>query len=63
MFTAIRNYFVTAATELQKVIWPTRREVVNHTFVIAASVLIAIILIGLIDYGLTLGLKEVILSK
>lgn len=60
MFVRLRNYFQTAYAELQKVIWPSRRDVVNHTMVIVLSVIGAIIFLGVIDYLLTLFLKNVI---
>lgn len=63
MANRIRNYFVTAVAELSKVIWPSRRDVINHTLIIAVSVLVTVILLGFIDYGLTLLLKNVILNQ
>lgn len=45
------NYFQTSYAELKKVVWPSRKEVINHTLIIALSVLIALIVIGLFDFG------------
>lgn len=63
MVQRIRTYFVSAAAELSKVIWPSRREVVNHTLIIAVAVVVTIIFLGLVDYGLTILLKNVILNQ
>lgn len=63
MVQRIRTYFVSATAELSKVIWPSRREVVNHTLIIAVAVVVTIIFLGLVDYGLTILLKNVILNQ
>lgn len=57
---ASRNYLVTAYTELGKVIWPTRPEVIRHTWIIVLSVVISMVILGLVDYGLTSLLQKVV---
>ncbi|MCL5410345.1 MAG: preprotein translocase subunit SecE [Patescibacteria group bacterium] len=49
----IINYFVSSWTELKKVNWPTRKEVLNHTVIVLVSATIAIAITGAVDYGLT----------
>ncbi len=62
VFTSIRDYFVTAYLELQKVVWPSRNEVIRHTIIIAVSVVLASALLGLMDYGLTSLLRIIIVK-
>lgn len=62
VFRATGSYFRTAYQELTKVVWPTRTEVVRHTLIIAAAVMMTITLLGLLDYGLTALLKLVIVT-
>lgn len=63
MFRKLRDYFVSSAAELRKVMWPTRRMVVNHTLVIIVSTLFIIAVVGLVDYGLTVLLKDIIVTQ
>lgn len=57
------NYFATAASELRKVVWPTRREVVNHTVVIVVTAVVCIIILGFLDYGLTSLLRLALVGQ
>lgn len=56
------SYLATAYAELLKVVWPSRRDVFRHTFIIAVSVTLAIAVLGLLDYGLTALLKVIIVT-
>lgn len=49
----IVNYFVSSWTELKKVNWPTKKEVLNHTIIVVISATLAIAITGAVDYGLT----------
>ncbi len=49
---AVVNYFRDSILELRKVDWPSRPEVVRHTLIVAVSVGIATIIVGVIDFGL-----------
>ena len=59
----IVRFFKEVKSEMKKVVWPTRKQVVRHTLVVIASVA----LIGLVIWGLdmlfSLGLEQVIKSK
>jgi preprotein translocase subunit SecE len=46
------DYIRSAVAELQRVVWPTRREVIRYTAIILVSIVIAMLLIALVDYGL-----------
>ncbi|MDO8443920.1 MAG: preprotein translocase subunit SecE [bacterium] len=50
---SISNYFRGVVSELKKVTWPTRQQVINHTIIVLVSAIIAIAVTSLIDYGLT----------
>ena len=53
-------YIKESVNELKKVVWPTKKETINHTLlVIGISAGIAIFL-GLVDYGLTLGIEKIV---
>jgi len=49
----IVNYLKDSFSELKKVNWPTKKEVVNLVLIILASVIIAGAVIGAIDFFLT----------
>jgi preprotein translocase subunit SecE len=54
------RYFIEAKTELEKVVWPTRKETISYTLiVIAVSVGTAAFLAG-VDFGLNKLLELVI---
>lgn len=47
-------------SELKKVSWPSRKDLIRHSVVVIVFVLILTILIGLMDTGLSALLKLVI---
>ncbi len=60
MANKITSYFKEAFEEMQKVVWPSRRETIQHTLlVIGISVGVALF-IGIVDFLLTLGLEKLI---
>ena len=56
------GYFQDSITELRHVSWPSRRQVIQHTAVIIASVAIAMVIIAALDYGLDLLVQEFIIK-
>jgi preprotein translocase subunit SecE len=56
------NYVRDSVIELKHVAWPTRREVVSHTVIIIVSVIIAMLIVALLDYGLSLLVETFILK-
>ncbi|GAB3277536.1 preprotein translocase subunit SecE [Actinocorallia lasiicapitis] len=42
--------------ELRKVIWPTRKELINYTMISMAFVLVMIGIVSLLDWGLSKGI-------
>ena len=54
------QYLKDAVEEFKKVTWPTKKQVINYSLlVIAISVGLALY-IGVIDFGLSLGLENVL---
>jgi len=47
-------------SELFKVVWPTRKETLRITLVVIAFSLVTAAFLGLVDYGLTKGLEQLL---
>lgn len=56
------GYFQDSIAELRLVSWPTRKQVVQHTAIIIASVAIAMVIIAALDYGLDLLVQAFIIK-
>jgi len=57
------DYFRGVVSELKKVTWPTRNEIINHTIIVVISAAIAILLTSSIDLGLTKLIEFVVKNK
>jgi preprotein translocase subunit SecE len=51
MFNKINSYFQGVFNEAKKVTWPSQKEVKNHTIVVIATILVATVFFGLVDFG------------
>ncbi len=60
MINQIRNYFVSSFEEMKKVIWPSRKEVINHTIIVVASIVVTMAIIAALDFGLFNLLQKLI---
>lgn len=58
--TKIKDYFRGAYSELKKVTWPTRKQVINYSLVVIAMSLGIAVFFGLLDYIFNLGLAALI---
>lgn len=56
----ITNYLVSSWSEIKKVSWPKRSEVLNHTIIVLISCTIAIAITTAIDYGLTYVVQYIV---
>jgi preprotein translocase subunit SecE len=56
----ITTYFKGVLSEMRKVTWPTRAEVVNHTIIVIISAGLAIGITMALDYGLSKLIKLII---
>jgi preprotein translocase subunit SecE len=48
----IKKFFRGVVSELKKVTWPSRKELMNTTMVVLAFILIFSVVVGIIDLGL-----------
>lgn len=53
-FKSLINYLRDSILELKHVTWPHRQEVVSYTFIIIVAVIVSMLLVALLDYGLSL---------
>lgn len=63
MIGKISNFFVSSFEELKKVIWPSRKELINHTIIVIISVAISMGILILIDLALSNGVQWLIFQR
>ena len=54
------RYFYEAKEELEKVVWPSRRETLVSTLLVVCVALGTALVLGAIDYGLNIALQALI---
>jgi preprotein translocase subunit SecE len=57
----VAKYFKDLKSELKKVVWPSKKKVINNTSVVLGSIVLMGIFVGLLDTGL-FKLLQLILS-
>ena len=60
LFKRLGKWFRGVKSELHKVVWPTRAQVMNNTLVVIVVSAIFAIVIGLIDWGAYDGIKALL---
>jgi len=60
MSNKISNYFRNSVIELKKVNWPTKKQTINHTFLVVGISLGMALFLGIVDFILTKVLQLVI---
>ncbi|HHU78939.1 MAG: preprotein translocase subunit SecE [Caldicoprobacterales bacterium] len=50
--SGIKKYFRSVVSEMKKVTWPSRKELINSTIVVLTFILIFSVIVGIIDFGL-----------
>ena len=60
LFKRLGQWFRGVKSELHKVVWPTRAQVMNNTLVVIVVSAIFAIVIGLIDWGAYEGIKALL---
>ena len=55
-----REYFHGVRTEMKKVVWPTRSEVISHTAIVIAVCCAFALMFWLIDTGVLAALRAVL---
>jgi preprotein translocase subunit SecE len=63
MIGKIKNFFIGSYDELKKVIWPSRKIVINHTIIVILAVIITMIIVVAIDRSLDAGVQWLIFQK
>jgi preprotein translocase subunit SecE len=56
LFGRIGGFFREVVSELRKVIWPTRKELITYTTIVIGFVVIMTAIVGLLDYGFGKGI-------
>jgi preprotein translocase subunit SecE len=59
-YRVAKQFLVDAKTELKKVTWPTRKELLSTTAVVIILVLLVAFYLGIVDLGLVKIIKSVI---
>jgi preprotein translocase subunit SecE len=50
IFTRLSRYFNDVKAEMRRVVWPSRKEVINSSWVVIVTLIIFIVLIFCLDY-------------
>ena len=59
-FKGIGKYFKDTEGELKKVVWPTKKQIINNTIVVLVVVLVAAVVIFGLDTLFGLGLRALL---
>jgi preprotein translocase subunit SecE len=59
----IPKYFSEVWKELNKVTWPSRKDVINHTLIVIVSSIVAVLIVTAIDQGLSSLISYIISLK
>lgn len=54
------NYIREAKAELKKVVWPSKRETINHTLLVIGISVGVGIFFAILDYLFTMGFEKII---
>ncbi len=60
VFKRVARFFEEVIAELRKVNWTTRSELIDSTIVVIVSIFVMAVIIGVLDYFLTMFLDKVI---
>ena len=63
MANQLVSYLKGAFEELNKVVWPTKNEIIQHTLVVIGLSLFLALFLGGVDYLLSLGLEKLLLFR
>ncbi len=58
--TKVVKYFIEAKEEMQKVTWPSQREVVRYTLTVIVATVLLSLFFTLVDFGASQGLRGLI---
>ncbi len=60
LFKQLKDYLVGAYAEMRKVTWPTKKQTINYSIAVAVLSLGMAIFFGILDYGFSIGIAELI---
>ncbi|MFH0829049.1 MAG: preprotein translocase subunit SecE [Candidatus Kerfeldbacteria bacterium] len=60
MANRISSYIREAKDELRKVVWPSRKQTVNHTVLVVAISLFVAVFLGLVDLAMNYGIEKIL---
>ncbi|MBQ4630883.1 MAG: preprotein translocase subunit SecE [Clostridia bacterium] len=56
----ITRFFKEVKSEMKKVVWPTKKQVIKNTLIVIAVVLLIGIVIWALDFGFGLGIDKLV---
>lgn len=62
MASRISSYFRESKDELKKVVWPSRKQTINHTVLVVAISLFVAAFLGLVDLAMNYGIEKIIVK-
>ena len=55
-FARVKNYFASVRSEMKRVVWPTKQELINYTVAVCASLIVVGVVIAVFDAVIGQGL-------
>ena len=52
----VKNFFRDYKSEIRKIVWPTRAQVIKNTSIVVTVILFVGVIIGLLDFGFSRGI-------
>jgi preprotein translocase subunit SecE len=62
-FASTFNFFIESWTELKKVRWPNRKELISYTIVVLITVIFVTLYFTVLDLGISDILRRVFMNK
>ncbi len=59
-FGRIGKFFRDTVSEMKKVVWPSKKQIINNTVVVAVVVVVAAVLIMVLDAVFGFGLNQLL---
>ena len=60
LFDRLGGYFKESKSELKKVVWPSKKQVVNNSIVVIVGILVCALFVSAIDFIFTEGIGFII---
>ncbi len=52
LFARIKKYFSSVRSEMKRVVWPSKKELINYTVTVCVSLIVVGVVIALLDAGI-----------